>query len=420
MHCAWAIICSKEQSSVSVIRIKEESQAEFREVAAVFTAGIIQGLALITFPAASAILTSPSYYGLTNTAYGAMFVPQAVTAISASLLWSGLSRRMGIKQIFLLGLSADLLSMALLFSSQFVMTNHALAYGMLLLATASLGIGFGLTVPSVNTYAAAFFPQKADSAVLVLNALLGLGTVLAPVFVAVFTGLGIWWGLPLTAGALLLGLLLFSVTLPLQARGMEKAAHEARDKPKLPSRFWVFAAFSLLYGIVETTNGNWATLYMSQDLGASTTKASFALTAFWGMVTAGRILFTAVEKWFPTSRTYHFLPFVASIAMFWISSLSKSDSGFGILAFGLAGLGCSALLPLTISFGQQELTVIAVAVAGGLIAFYQIGYGIAAFGVGPLVDRVGLSLNTIFLLAVAAALMMGMLSFVVIRRDSQA
>ena len=70
---------------------------------------------------------------------------------------------------------------------------------MLLLATTSLGIGFGLTVPALNTFTAAFFPQKIDSAVLVLNALLGLGTVLAPVFVAVFIGLGIWWGLPVLA-----------------------------------------------------------------------------------------------------------------------------------------------------------------------------------------------------------------------------
>jgi hypothetical protein len=37
-------------------------------------------------------------------------------------------------------------------------------------------------------------------------------------------------------------------------------------------------------------------------------------------------------------------------------------------------------LPLTISFGQKELTDITASVAGGLIAFYQIGYGIAAFG----------------------------------------
>ncbi len=32
---------------------------------------------------------------------------------------------------------------------------------------------------------------------LVLNALLGLGLVPAPVFVAVFVGLGFWWGLPI-------------------------------------------------------------------------------------------------------------------------------------------------------------------------------------------------------------------------------
>ena len=50
----------------------------------------------------------------------------------------------------------------------------------------------------------------------------------------------------------------------------------------MPSRFWIFAAFALLYGIVETMNGNWATLYMSQSLGASGTAASLALTAVLG------------------------------------------------------------------------------------------------------------------------------------------
>ena len=35
----------------------------------------------------------------------------------------------------------------------------------------------------------------------------------------------------------------------------------------------------------------------------------------------------------------------------------------------------------------------AASVAGGLIAFYQIGYGIAAFGVGPLQRRAGLELE---------------------------
>jgi len=51
----------------------------------VYVAGLVQGVALVTFPAASTIFTSPSYYGLSNTRYGAMFLPQVVLAIIASI-----------------------------------------------------------------------------------------------------------------------------------------------------------------------------------------------------------------------------------------------------------------------------------------------------------------------------------------------
>ena len=53
--------------------------AERNQIAAVYVAATVQGVALVTFPAASTIFTSPNYYGLDSTAYGAMFLPQAVT-----------------------------------------------------------------------------------------------------------------------------------------------------------------------------------------------------------------------------------------------------------------------------------------------------------------------------------------------------
>ena len=80
---------------------------------------------------------------------------------------------------------------------------------------------------------------------------------------------------------------------------------------------------------------------------------------------------------------------------------------------------CSALLPLTIGFGQEELAGISAAVAGGVIAFYQVGYGLAAFGVGPLVDG-GVALSTVYGIAALVALVLGMLSFVVARRPGSA
>ena len=98
---------------------------------------------------------------------------------------------------------------------------------------------------------------------------------------------------------------------------------------------------------------------MANDLGATTTLASVALTAFWGMVTVGRVLFAAIERAFPEQRTYHVLPFVAAIALGMIALLPTGSVGLGILAFGLPRLGCSALLPLTIGFGQEELVTMA-------------------------------------------------------------
>ena len=92
-----------------------------------------------------------------------------------------------------------------------------------------------------------------------------------------------------------------------------------------------------------------------------------------------------------------------------IAALPDGGSVAGVLAFGLAGLGCSALLPLTISFAQEDLVAISAATAGLVIAAYQLGYGIAAFGAGPLQDA-GVSLPAIFAIgAVAAAVLAGAL-----------
>jgi MFS family permease len=369
--------------------------AQRNEIVAVYSAGIVQGVALVTFPAASAIFSSPAYFHLSSTEYGGMFVPQAIMAIASSLMGAGLMRNLGIKPIYLLGLVANLLAMVFLVLSQLVMHNHPLVYGVLLIATTCMGIGFGLTVPAINTLAAALFPHKVDKAVLVLNALLGLGTALAPVFVAIFVGLGIWWGLPILVGALAVALLSFSLRLAFRETERSSAAEAQKGGTKLPARFWVFAMFALLYGICETMNGNWASLYMKK-LGATTMLASVALMMFWGTVTAGRIFFAAIEKWFPERLTCEVLPFVVVGAFLAISLLPKGNPYLGILAFTLAGLGCSAILPLTVSFAEEELTTITASVAGGLIAFYQIGYGIAAFGVGPLQSRAQLELNTIY------------------------
>jgi MFS family permease len=371
------------------------------EARVVYAAGAAQGIVLVTFPAASTIFTSPDDYGLSNTQYGLLFLPQVATAISASLLGAGLASRFSAKRVYLAGLAAGFVAMSLLVVSQFFESDTPVAFPLLLVATAFVGVGFGLTVPTLNTFTAAFHPDRVDSSVLALNALLGLGTALAPVLVAIFVGLGFWWGLPVTSALVLTALIAVSLGLELRTAESPSAAGTPGGVPR---RFWLFAGFAMLYGFCETVNGNWSQLDMTRELGASTTVAAFALTAFWAMVTVGRIGVAAIGRWVPVQRTYHLLPVLLAATFVLIALLSSGQTALGIVAFGLAGLGCSALLPLTISFGQEQLTAISAAVAGGVIAFYQLGYGIAAFGIGPLLDN-GVSLSAVY--AVSAVIAAG-------------
>jgi hypothetical protein len=50
-----------------------------------------------------------------------------------------------------------------------------------------------------------------------------------------------------------------------------------------------------------------------------------------------------------------------------------------------------------------------------VIAFYQLGYGIAAFGIGPLLDG-GVDLSAIFGFSAVVAVCLGAWSFAVARR----
>ena len=113
------------------------------------------------------------------------------------------------------------------------------------------------------------------------------------------------------------------------------------------------------------------------------------------MVTVGRVLLRRVQRWVPARLAYHVLPLVLAGAFVLVAELPDDTPALGVLAFGLAGLGCSALVAPHDQFRSGGADGDLGGVAGGVIAFYQAGYGIAAFGVGPLLDN-GVELTTIF------------------------
>ena len=375
--------------------------------------GAMQGLALVTFPAASTIFVSASGFHLSSAEYGAMFVPQVALAIVASAAGPALAKRIGLRGALLLGLGADFLSMTLLAGSAFAM-GGSWAFVILCAATGALGLGFGLTVMALNTLVERLAPQGADAAVLALNALLGLGTALAPVLVAAFVAFGAWWALPLltaaAAAALGVSVAWTNLTIPESPAGAVAESAAA-------SRFWLFAGAALLYGVVETLCGNWASLYLSSERSVAAPSAAYALTAFWLMVTLGRVALAGVARWVPSKWAYVALPFLLALAFQAVAQAQGAWSG--AFAFGAAGLVCSGILPLSLSLAGAEFPRRAATMSGELIAFYQIGYGIAAFGVGPLRERAGVDYASAFSLGSLPAAMLGILAWWIIRRGAE-
>ena len=189
-------------------------------------AGLVQGITLVTFPAAGTIFTDPTEYDLSNTQYGAMFLPQVLTAIATSLLGrpagppvqqqAGPAPRAGGEHQRDAGAGPHHRVRGRPRGVPVAAGRHG-APGRRLRADRARPQHLRRRVP----------PRPADRAVLTLNALLGLGTALAPVFVAVFVGLGFWWGLPVLSIVLLVCSSLLRARLPLQRGRRPPAAADA-------------------------------------------------------------------------------------------------------------------------------------------------------------------------------------------------
>jgi MFS transporter, FHS family, glucose/mannose:H+ symporter len=395
--------------------------ARVAEVGIVYAGGLAQGLALVSFPAAATILTAASGYGLSSSQYGGIFLPLFVGSVLASLLAPALARQRSLRTVLIAGFAANGASMAIFALSSAVTGVPGVAYAMVLAATGLLGLGFGATLTAINAFASSFFPKHGETAVTALHTLLGTGTALAPLIVALLAKAGQWWLLPVAIAVAALGLALLALTqrLRIPAEDDRSAALKATAVVRaLPSRSWVWMAFALLYGICETLFGNWGTVYLHQQRSLPPATANLALAVFWAAVTVGRLLVAVVSTRIAPSAIFRVLPLLIAIALVYVATADGATSG--VLAFAFAGLACSACLPLSIGSASGEIPRFVETISGWMVAAYMMGYGIGAFAVGPLRQVGSLELSAVYYGATVIAAAMVALAAVLARSSGRA
>ena len=229
-------------------------------------------------------------------------------------------------------------------------------------------------------------PARRDVALTALNVLLGLGTALSPLLIAVFLQIGAWWYLPLIAAAGLVVLIVVSLLQPMVVPG----STARRSSGHLPTLFWLFAAALVLYGVGETMFGNWGTTLLVGK-GVTPAAANNGLAAFWASVTIGRLLIAISSRWVRSTAIYLVLPWAIAAALLLMPTAKTATTGILVFAFG--GFACSGFFPMTVGYGESTFPTFVELAAGWLIAAYQVGYGLAAFGGGAPPERGGAGLH---------------------------
>lgn len=341
----------------------------------VYAGGLVIGLTLVSFPASSAFLKQA--HGFTDAQYGAIYLPQLVAAVIGAVGGGFATRRLGMRILFLVSLCCFAIAQLLLCLSG--SANPDMALLLVMVATASFGFGFGFGGGPLNAYAALLFPERATTAVTALHMSAGAGLTIGPALFAGLASNGAWfWG---PAGLFVVTILILAISI--MARFPEVPAEPDGQHAGSAAKsrfFWLCAIVAMLYSVAEGTFSNWAILYLHDERGIAPATAAFALTAFWGSLTVGRLLASILVMRISATAFLFSLPVLMALSFMMLPGISTSTGA--IAGFAFAGLACSAFFPMLVAFAASRFPTEISWIASMLTAAMMVGVGLGSYAVG--------------------------------------
>ena len=376
-----------------------------RAIVVVYLAGLAQGVAMVSFAASGAVLRAR--HGFSDTEYGSIFLPQVILAAVGAMGAGTLGSALGLRRILAASFAAMALSQAALAGSHSL--SHGPAFAVVLLGTSLMGLGAGLSAPPLNTYPQLFFPRRRDSAVVAMHTAMGVGLAGGPLLVSAAVTFDAWLLFPLAGGA---ASLVFLVAILRTALPDPIAPHPdapALGAPAGSARFWLFAAIAFTYAVTEATFSNWAAVYLTEEKQLGLAVGGLGLAAFWLALSAGRVLVGLLVLRLPAERVYLVLPILMAGAALLLGGATTPARAIGL--FALAGLGCSAFFPLTVSLASRRFPDHTALIAAMTYVALVAGIGSGSFLTGAL--RARFPLATIYGLSAlgpAAAFLLAILA----------
>jgi MFS transporter, FHS family, L-fucose permease len=280
-----------------------------------------------------------------------------------------------------------------------------LAAGMLLMASGSIGITFGRSLPILlagallfgvgfggilaagNVLVAQLFANRSAAALNGVNLFFGVGSMLGPA-IAGLAGLRL--GVPqaaIWAGAGLL-LALMPIVLIYAARPAAQSANQlAREQPQQRSTGWILAIMLLIYIGTEVGFSGWLTVYLVSGSRMAPASAALVVSGFWLALTLGRALGAALGLRM-TSALLLTLSLLGMLLGAILLVIGVGDSATSIAGVLCLGLSCGPVFPTVLAIvaatarnsAATTSLVLAVGNGGGLIIPVLLGVLLANYG----------------------------------------
>ena len=244
-------------------------------------------------------------------------------------------------------------------------------FPMFLVASGLLGLGGGLVDAATNTYVAI---RRGARAMASIHGIFGFGAIAGPLLATVLLHLGASWRAVYVL--LAVGQSLYVAGLWCLARRVEVRSEMDSNKPRrgqlrTPVVMWSLAVF-FVYAGLGAGAGIWAFAYLTELRGISDGIAGLVVGAFWGGLTASRLLLSAAGDRFRPDAVLRWS--VISTALAFVLLWLSPTSWLAAAAFILAGFAQGPLFPLEMLLTPQRV--------GRALTSRVVGFEIAAANVG--------------------------------------
>ncbi len=398
------------------------------------SAGFLKGAILVSLCAYSRPLLMMRYYHLSAAEYAELFIPEVLTVVIFALVAVGMAHRFAARRVLLVGLASELAALLLMLGTVIIGDRHPESYPILLIASALVGTGFGLTVPVLIQHIVDFSPVSPEKDFFAFNISLAVGVAVTPVISIALVKVGLSWIVLAVLAVAEAGLIFVSPRLPL-VRTSRSARTAFADASPWNGRgradgIWNTAArgdrdsgnpgFGLLLplicvvGIGTALCVAWTQTSMVPVSPVPIGYRSLLLGGFWAaMLITGRLVFGAADQRRTWRRSLSLAPFLVALVVVAVGLILRQPQTAVVGMLLLAAFACAAFLPLTARTGYEGLAVLSLALAAAAVGFYPIGLGMAG-ATWHSMRHAGSGLAIIFAVTGLVALAAGLVSVMIL------